>query len=207
MEKIEKIKFGVLGGGYSNEKTISLKSAKAVNEAFFNEGLKSKLIEIHDKTQLFSKSTYKGLDFVFILIHGAGGEDGELQNFFEEICLNYSGSNSSACEKTFDKNSSKKYLSKEILTPKQYDWDDSKKILIGQDKKTKKVVIKPTKEGSSIGVSIVENDTQQIEEGIREAKKYGQFMIEEFIEGKEITVAMVGEDIFPAVEIIPDDGF
>ena len=47
MEKIEKIKFGVLGGGYSNEKTISLKSAKAVNEAFFNEGLKSKLIEIH----------------------------------------------------------------------------------------------------------------------------------------------------------------
>ena len=88
MEKIEKIKFGVLGGGYSNEKNISLKSAKAVNEAFFNEGLKSKLIEIHDKTQLFSKSTYKGLDFVFILIHGAGGEDGELQNFFEEICLN-----------------------------------------------------------------------------------------------------------------------
>ena len=207
MEKIEKIKFGVLGGGYSNEKNISLKSAKAVNEVFFNEGLKSKLIEIHDKTQLFSKSTYKSLDFVFILIHGAGGEDGELQNFFEEICLNYSGSNSSACEKTFDKNSSKKYLSKEILTPKQYDWDDSKKILIGQDKKTKKIVIKPTKEGSSIGVSIVENDTQQIEEGIREAKKYGQFMIEEFIEGKEITVAMVGEDIFPAVEIIPDDGF
>ena len=46
MEKIEKIKFGVLGGGYSNEKNISLKSAKAVNEAFFNEGLKSKLIEI-----------------------------------------------------------------------------------------------------------------------------------------------------------------
>ena len=56
-------------------------------------------------------------------------------------------------------------------------------------------------------MSIVENDTQQIEEGIREAKKYGQFMIEEFIEGKEITVAMVGEHIFPAVEIIPDDGF
>ena len=56
-------------------------------------------------------------------------------------------------------------------------------------------------------MSIVENDTQQIEEGIREAKKYGQFMIEEFIEGKEITVAMVGDDIFPAVEIIPDDGF
>ena len=50
MEKIEKIKFGVLGGGYSNEKTISLKSARAVNEAFFNEGLKSKLIEIHDKS-------------------------------------------------------------------------------------------------------------------------------------------------------------
>jgi len=55
MERIEKIKFGVLGGGYSNEKTISLKSAKAVNEAFFNEGLRSKLIEIHNKTQLFSK--------------------------------------------------------------------------------------------------------------------------------------------------------
>ena len=49
MDKIEKIKFGVLGGGYSNEKNISLKSAKAVNDAFFNEGLKSKLIEITKK--------------------------------------------------------------------------------------------------------------------------------------------------------------
>ena len=59
MQKIEKIKFGVLGGGYSNEKNISLKSAKAVNEAFFNEGLKSKLIEYMIKLNFFLNQLIK----------------------------------------------------------------------------------------------------------------------------------------------------
>ena len=85
MEKIEKIKFGVLGGGYSNEKTISLKSARAVNEAFFNEGLKSKLIEIHDKTQLFLNQTYEGLD-LFILIMSRG-EDESFKIFLKKYVL------------------------------------------------------------------------------------------------------------------------
>ena len=89
MEMSQKIKFGILGGGYSNERDISLKSAKAVNNALIKKGYKSSILNIENKQKLLSKDTYKNFDFIFILIHGLGGEDGELQNFLDESKINF----------------------------------------------------------------------------------------------------------------------
>ena len=207
MELLKKLNFGILGGGYSNERNISLKSAKAVNNALKKEGYKSKILDINNKKKLFSRDSYKNFDFIFVLIHGLGGEDGELQNFFEEIKISYSGSNSKACKKSFDKRLAKNFLSKNLLTPEQFQWDSFEEKIEFNDHKVKRLVVKPAKEGSSLGVSIVENEPNQIKMAIEEASKYGEFMIEEFIEGTEITVARVGNENFPPVQIIPENQF
>ena len=207
VENLKKLKYGILGGGYSNERNISLKSAEAVNNALNEEGYKSKILDVDNKKKLFSKDSYKNFDFIFVLIHGLGGEDGELQNFFEEIRLSYSGSSSKACKKSFDKKTAKTFLSKNILTPEQFLWNSFEEKIEFNTHQVKRLVVKPTKEGSSLGVSIIENKPDLIKMAIEKASKYGEFMIEEFIEGSEITVARVGNENFPPVQIIPENQF
>ena len=68
VENLKKLNYGVLGGGYSNERNISLKSAEAVNNALNEEGYKSKIIDVDNKKTLFSKDSYKDFDFIFNLI-------------------------------------------------------------------------------------------------------------------------------------------
>ena len=196
-----------MGGGYSNERDISLKSAKAVNDVLIKKGYKSSILDIDNKQKLLSKDTYKNFDFIFILIHGLGGEDGELQNFLDELNINFSGSNAEACKRTFNKAFAKSYLPKSINTPKQFTWNLDQKKIDENDKTVKKIVVKPVNEGSSIGVSIVENKKEYVEAAVEKTIKYGEFMLEEYISGKEITVAQVGNEIFPAIEIIPEDNF
>ena len=72
VENLKKLKYGILGGGYSNERNISLKSAEAVNNALKEEGYKSKILDVDNKKKLFSKDSYKNFDFIFVLIHGLG---------------------------------------------------------------------------------------------------------------------------------------
>ena len=81
------------------------------------------------------------------------------------------------------------------------------KIIEFNTHQVKRLVVKPTKEGSSLGVSIIENKPDFIKTAIEKASKYGEFMIEEFIEGSEITVARVGNENFPPVQIIPENQF
>ena len=80
MDDLEKIKIGVVAGGISSEREISLKSGRAVHESLSKNGFSSKLIDINSQEKLKSLETYKGLDLVFIMIHGKGGEDGEIQS-------------------------------------------------------------------------------------------------------------------------------
>ena len=207
MKILKKINFGVLGGGYSNERDISLKSAAAVNDVLLKLGYSSSILDIDNKQKLFLEDTYNGFDFIFILIHGLGGEDGELQNFFDERNINYSGSGPETCRKTFDKSLAKSYLPKNIITPKQFTWNFEKEMIDNNDDKVKKIVVKPVSEGSSLGISIVENKSKFIKTAVQETLKFGEFMLEEYISGKEITVAQVGNEIFPAVEINPGNNF
>ena len=72
MKTLKKINFGVLGGGYSNERDISLKSAAAVNDVLLKLGYSSSILDIDNKQKLFLEDTYRGFDFIFILIHGLG---------------------------------------------------------------------------------------------------------------------------------------
>lgn len=210
MDDLEKIKIGVVAGGISSEREISLKSGRAVHESLSKNGFSSKLIDINSQEKLKSLETYKGLDLVFIMIHGKGGEDGEIQSILEAAKIKYTGSDSTSSLNAFDKLKSKEIFEKNGLEV------PLRMMLQHSPSENNAIVIKPLREGSSFGVSIIKRwwdykksrPSLETEEALKEAQKYGDgVLIEEFIEGKELTVAIVGESTYPAIEIISPNEF
>ena len=210
MDDIEKLKIGVVAGGISSEREISLKSGRAVHESLSKNGFSSKLIDINSQEKLKSLETYKGLDLVFIMIHGKGGEDGEIQSILEAAKIKYTGSDSTSSLNAFDKLKSKEIFEKNGLEV------PLRMMLQHSPSENNDIVIKPLREGSSFGVSIIKRwwdykksrPSLETEEALKEAQKYGDgVLIEEFIEGKELTVAIVGESTYPEIEIISPNEF
>ena len=210
MDDLEKLKIGVVAGGISSEREISLKSGRAVHESLSKHGFSSKLIDIKSQEKLKSSETYKGLDLVFIMIHGKGGEDGEIQSILEAAKIKYTGSDSTSSLNAFDKLESKEIFEKNGLEV------PLRMMLQHSPSENNAFVIKPLREGSSFGVSIIKSwwdfekrrPSLETEEALKEAQKYGdEVLIEEFIEGKELTVAIVGESTYPAIEIISPNEF
>ena len=210
MDDLEKLKIGVVAGGISSEREISLKSGRAVYESLSKNGFSSKLIDINSQEKLKSLETYKGLDLVFIMIHGKGGEDGEIQSILEAAKIKYTGSDSTSSLNAFDKLKSKEIFEKNGLEV------PLRMMLQHSPSENNDIVIKPLREGSSFGVSIIKRwwdykksrPSLETEEALKEAQKYGDgVLIEEFIEGKELTVAIVGESTYPAIEIISPNEF
>lgn len=210
MDDLEKIKIGVVAGGISSEREISLKSGRAVHESLSKNGFSSKLIDINSQEKLKSLETYKGLDLVFIMIHGKGGEDGEIQSILEAAKIKYTGSDSTSSLNAFDKLKSKEIFEKNGLEV------PLRMMLQHSPSENNDIVIKPLREGSSFGVSIIKRwwdykksrPSLETEEALKEAQKYGDgVLIEKFIEGKELTVAIVGESTYPAIEIISPNEF
>ena len=210
MDDLEKLKIGVVAGGISSEREISLKSGRAVHESLSKNGFSSKLIDINSQEKLKSLETYKGLDLVFIMIHGKGGEDGEIQSILEAAKIKYTGSDSTSSLNAFDKLKSKEIFEKNGLEV------PLRMMLQHSPSENNDIVIKPLREGSSFGVSIIKRwwdykksrPSLETEEALKEAQKYGDgVLIEKFIEGKELTVAIVGESTYPAIEIISPNEF
>ena len=210
MDDLEKLKIGVVAGGISSEREISLISGRAVHESLSKNGFSSKLIDINSQEKLKSLETYKGLDLVFIMIHGKGGEDGEIQSILEAAKIKYTGSDSTSSLNAFDKLESKEIFEKNGLEV------PLRMMLQHSPSENNAIVIKPLREGSSFGVSIIKRwwdykksrPSLETEEALKEAQKYGDgVLIEEFIEGKELTVAIVGESTYPAIEIISPNEF
>ena len=210
MDDLEKLKIGGVAGGISSEREISLKSGRAVHESLSKNGFSSKLIDINSQEKLKSLETYKGLDLVFIMIHGKGGEDGEIQSILEAAKIKYTGSDSTSSLNAFDKLKSKEIFEKNGLEV------PLRMMLQHSPSENNAIVIKPLREGSSFGVSIIKRwwdykksrPSLETEEALKEAQKYGDgVLIEEFIEGKELTVAIVGESTYPAIEIISPNEF
>ena len=210
MDDLEKLKIGVVAGGISSEREISLKSGRAVHESLSKNGFSSKLIDINSQEKLKSLETYYGLDLVFIMIHGKGGEDGEIQSILEAAKIKYTGSDSTSSLNAFDKLESKEIFEKNGLEV------PLRMMLQHSPPKNDAIVIKPLREGSSFGVSIIKRwwdykksrPSLEAEEALKEAQKYGDgVLIEECIEGKELTVAIVGESTYPAIEIISPTAF
>ena len=207
--KIENLSIGIVCGGYSNEREISLRGAQSIHQTLIAKNINSRLIDVKDKNKMHDKKMYEGIDFALVMIHGKGGEDGEVQEFLSSLNIKFSGSDILGLKNSYDKVLTKQIWSdNNTNTPKYvsdiFDYSDLPDFL----KKASKLVIKPSKEGSSLGVSIIKNNPENFLKAIQHAKKYeGTPIIEEFIPGRELTISVLGDLICDPIEIEAQEDF
>ena len=201
----------ILGGGISKERLISLETAKEV----FKELIKQKykvLISEPDKNLIKKINSFKP-DIIFNALHGQFGEDGFIQTLLESQNIKYTHSGVIASSIAMDKEISKKiFLKNKILTPKYIkininEYRKKNKNLIQKiDKKLGfPVVIKPINEGSSVHVYICTK--KDIIPKMNKLKFYKEILVEEFISGREIQVAILGKKKLGAIELRPKRKF
>jgi len=199
----------VLCGGISKERLISLDTGKQVA----NELKKNKYSVITcepDHALLKNIKLFKP-DIIFNALHGQFGEDGYIQTILETQKIPYTHSGVIASSTAMDKEISKKiFIKNKILTPKYFKFDYKKNIIKNIieniEKKLKfPVVIKPINEGSSVHVYICTK--KNIVKNLKKLSIYNQILIEEFIGGREIQVAIMGTKTLGAIELEPKRKF
>ena len=196
----------VLGGGSSAEREVSLRSAAAVAKALRSAGYSVTEADPADLSEAELIEIAQSCDVTFLIVHGAGGEDGTLQRIFEQHRIPFVGADATISDLCFDKPKLKeKYASLDINMPAGMMVSNS---TIGQSPlAAKPFVLKPYEGGSSIDTFIVHDPARADQEAIEAAlDKYSEMLLEELIPGTEITVAVVLDEVFPVIEIIPPVG-
>ena len=197
----ESILIAVLMGGPGSEREVSLASGKAVLDALKEEGLNAVGVDVTNTTP----SLPEGVDLAFNVIHGTFGEDGELQSYLEGLGVPYTGAGVEDSRVAFDKALSKAvFLEKAVPTPR------SEIIDVSNGAKLPSIpvpfVVKPPREGSSVGIEIVKEESEALPAVERGAKLSNDLLIEEYVEGRELTVGIIDGEVLPVVEIIPPEG-
>lgn len=198
-------KVAVLMGGFSAEKAVSLNSGKAVLKALKDQGVDATgIIANNDVAQQLSVNK---IDRVFNVLHGRGGEDGAIQGCLEWLNIPYTGTGLKASAITMDKQLTKDIWQKHGLPL-------AKSVLINNEQELQKVitdiglpvVVKPTSEGSSVGISIVKREDELLP-AWQQAKKFGAVMVEQFIAGEEYTVSILAGQTLPMIKLKPANEF
>ena len=199
------MKVGVLAGGPSNERAISLRSGAAVYKALREEGYDVKFLDIFDA--VYDKIKKAEIDVAFVALHGRFGEDGTVQGILEKLQVPYTGSGVAASRLALDKVASKKVFERNAIPVPKY-LIFKKGAYRASDALRLKwpIVVKPQLEGSSIGLSIVKTPAA-LKKATEKAFKYGDvILLEEYIDGRELTVGILDEKPLPVIEIIPAGG-
>ena len=203
-----KKKILILSGGISKERSISLDTGLQVAKELKRNGY---IVKISEPDKELSKKIKKFKpQIIFNALHGQFGEDGYIQTILEGFKIPYTHSGIIASSIAMDKEISKKFFVKhKIDTPKSISYSFDKKnseIIKLIDKKLKfPVVVKPKNEGSSVNVYIC--NKKNISKIFKTVKSYRQVMIEEFIGGREIQVAIMGNKKLGAIELKPKRKF
>ena len=208
----------VLMGGWSAEREISLNTGKAVTDSIKSLGLRVRDIDLTFPDEI--EKIINSLDLVFIALHGRGGEDGYIQKILEENGIQFTGSNSGACEVAMNKAETKKiWRDLSLPTPDFVEIRnagtpslETTPFLSGENDVSSleaSFVVKPAREGSSFGISIVHPEGKiSLEDAMKEAIKYDDIlMVEAFVEGEEITVPILGKEALTPITVKPKNLF
>ena len=201
----------VVLGGTSGERAVSLESGKACIKAL--KKIKYKVSSFDPQKQNFNLINKSKTDAIFNALHGKDGEDGVAQSYFEYLKIPYTHSGVISSFNAMNKLISKKiFLKSKIKTPKYFSIDRSYKIS-ALDKKLRlkrifyPVIIKPINEGSSLGVKLCKNKKILLRSIKKLIKKYDYAMIEQYIPGQEIQVAIINGEPLGAIELVPKRQF
>ena len=196
----------VVMGGWSNEREISLVSGESVYASLISSGVEACKLEL-DKSNIHLIKEISP-DRVFIVLHGKGGEDGEIQAYLNKLSIPYTGSDSKSSEICMNKRLTKSILLKnDLITPKYEKIDSSSNIEYLEENFSYPFVVKPSSEGSSIGVFIVENRKEYYEALEKNQKISEDNIIEQYIDGDEYTVAILDNLALPSIKLKPSGKF
>lgn len=198
---LKKKKIGVLLGGRSSERNISLKSGDAVLQSLKRSGYRA--VAVDASKNMIDVLRKEKVQVAFITLHGRWGEDGTVQGLLEMMGIPYTGSGVLGSSMAMDKAVMKLILKTAgVPTPKYsivYEGNGSVFPV--------PYVVKPANEGSSVGISVV-RIKKDAPAALKEAFKYNsKVLVEEFIRGQEITVAVVNGKALPVIEVRPESGF
>lgn len=200
-------KVAVLLGGHSAEREVSLKSGNAVLKALLSAGVDA--FAFDPQEQPLSALCSHNVSRVFIALHGRGGEDGTVQGALEYLGLPYTGSGVLGSALAMDKVRCKHLFKSAGLSTSPYVVVDANQAVDCQAIMSEfgKVMVKPSHEGSSIGMSQASN-AQELEQALIEAFKFdSQVLVERWITGREFTVAVLGNEVLPVIEMTTPRGF
>lgn len=197
---------GVLYGGTSAEREVSLLSGKAVIEALVRSGVE--VVPIDVGADLLQQLPAHQLDRVLIMLHGPGGEDGSLQGALQFLGLPYTGSGVFASALAMDKLHSKQFWQgvglptpKFAVLDKHTDWQATLDELGGV------VMVKPSHEGSSLGMTRADSKESLREAWQAAARLDSSVIAEQWIVGAEYTVAILGDEMLPPIKLETDHTF
>ncbi len=198
----------VILGGTSGERSVSLESGKACIKALKKKGYKVSIFD--PKFKNFNQINKSNIDVIFNALHGRDGEDGVAQSYFEYLKIPYTHSGVISSYNAMNKiNSKKLFIENKIKTPKffslnKFNFKKNKLNKIINLKKIKfPIVTKPINEGSSLGVEVCKNKEKLLKSINRLLKKYNEIILEEYIGGQEIQVAVINGKPLGAIELIP----
>ncbi len=204
---------GVLMGGCSSEREISLRSGEAIFAALNRAGCRVSKMDITTEKELTIVQQLQDnrIDVAFIALHGRLGEDGRIQAILEGLRIPYTGSGVEASQKALNKITAQKLLKAEAVPVADHLAFSRDQALsdeeVWQFFDGKNFIVKPACEGSSIGVTIVRRK-EDIREAIARAFEYGpEILLERFIQGRELTVGILGDEPLPVIEIKPKATF
>jgi D-alanine-D-alanine ligase len=201
-------KIGVLLGGLSSEREVSLASGNAILLALKEKGYHAVAVDVG--RDVAEKLRGQRIEAAFIALHGKFGEDGAIQGMLEVMGIPYTGSGVLASALGMNKTVSKQVFRSRRLLVGPYEVvyaGDADKAGAIVDQIRYPVVVKPHAEGSSVGVSLVFKK-EEVAPAVELAFKYGgEILIEKLIRGKEVQVGILGERALGAIEIVPKRAF
>jgi len=206
-------KVGILMGGPSTEREISLKSGNAVYESLTQAGFEVAAIDIKTDGKQENIHLIKSyeIDVAFIALHGRFGEDGQIQEILDIMGIPYTGSGARASRLAMDKIASRKIFEASGLVVPRYKAEDNLSYnanwMARHNDFALPLVVKPATHGSSIGLSIVEKE-EYLGKSVDFAFSFDErIIIEEYVMGREVTVGILDEKALPVIEIIPKKRF
>jgi D-alanine-D-alanine ligase len=208
MKNLRARKIGVLMGGLSAEREVSLATGGAALKALKRRGYRAVPVDVG--RDIASDLRRRRIEIAFVALHGRGGEDGTIQGLLESMGIAYTGSGVLGSALAMDKKLSKwVFASQRLPTPGFV-------VLAEPDLPSRgwpcpelrpPVVVKPTREGSTIGIGLVRK-AGEMRPALKEAFRHGEeVMVERYVPGRELTVGLLGEKALPVIEIQAEGGF